>query len=56
LIIVNYVDWSPENNLYCGESRLGYRSYCHPNKYRGQTPTLDRNNGDGTFSDVSVLT
>jgi hypothetical protein len=53
VVIANYVDWTPENNIYCGEPRPGYRSYCHPNKYKGQTPTLLRNNRDGTFRDVS---
>jgi len=53
LVIANYLDWSPENNLFCGEQRRGYRSYCHPNKYRGQPATLYRNQGDGTFEDVS---
>lgn len=53
LILVNYLDWTPETNLYCGERRPGYRAYCHPNKYRGQTVTLYRNRGDGTFADVT---
>lgn len=53
LAIANYVDWTPENNIWCGEHRPGYRGYCHPDVYHGQTPTLYRNNGDGTFSDVS---
>lgn len=53
LAVVNYLDWSPENNLRCGEMRPGYRSYCHPNKYRGQTPNLFRNLGNGQFEDVS---
>ncbi len=53
LVVVNYLDWSPDNNSHCGERRPGYRSYCHPNKYRGQEPTLYRNVGDGTFEDVS---
>ena len=53
LVVVNYVDWSPERNLHCGEMRPGYRSYCHPNKYNGQTPTLFRNRGDGGFDDVT---
>jgi hypothetical protein len=53
LVIVNYLDWSPENNLFCGEQRPGYRSYCHPNKYRGQPATLYHNKGDGQFEDVS---
>ncbi|MGH9721311.1 MAG: CRTAC1 family protein [Bryobacteraceae bacterium] len=53
LVIANYVDWTPENNIFCGESKPGYRSYCHPNKYKGQPPTLLRNNRDGAFTDVS---
>jgi len=51
LVIANYVDWSPENNIRCG--RPEDRAYCHPDVYRGQTPTLYHNKGDGTFSDVS---
>jgi len=54
LVIANYVDWSPGNNLYCGENRPGYRSYCHPNKHGPVAPTLLRNKGDGTFEDVTV--
>jgi hypothetical protein len=54
LVIANYVDWSPDGNLYCGEMRPGYRSYCHPNKYKPQTPTLYRNRRDGTFEDITV--
>lgn len=51
LAIANYLDFTPENNLICVEA--GHRSYCHPNKYHGQSPTLYHNNGDGTFTDVS---
>ncbi len=53
LVIANYVDWSPKNNVWCGERKPGYRGYCHPDVYHGQTPTLYRNNGNGTFTDVS---
>ena len=53
LIIANYVDWSPEHNFYCGDRAPGMRSYCHPDDFHGQPPTLYRNNGDGTFTDVS---
>ncbi len=53
LVIANYVDWSPDNNVWCGEHKEGYRGYCHPDVYHGQTPTLYHNNGDGTFTDVS---
>ena len=51
LIVANYLDFTPERNLICAEA--GHRSYCHPNKYRGQAPTLFHNNGNGTFTDVS---
>jgi hypothetical protein len=53
LAIANYVDWSPDNNIWCGEHKPGYRGYCHPNKFRGQKPTLYRNNSNGTFTDVT---
>lgn len=53
LIIANYIDWSPDRNFWCGEHGPGMRSYCHPDDYNGQPPTLYRNNGDGTFTDVS---
>jgi len=52
-VIANYVDWSPEHNFYCGDKGPGMRSYCHPDDFRPQPPTLFHNNGDGTFSDVS---
>ena len=53
LIIANYVDWSPQRNFYCGDRGPGMRSYCHPDDFHGQPPTLYHNNGDGTFTDVS---
>ena len=54
LVIANYVDWSPERNFWCGDKGPGLRSYCHPDVYHGEPPTLYHNNGDGTFSDVSM--
>ena len=53
LFVTRYVDWSFQNNRYCGEKKPGYRSYCHPDNYEGVTDLLYHNNGDGTFSDVS---
>lgn len=53
LLIANYVDWAPERNFYCGDQGPGMRSYCHPDDYHPQPPTLFHNNGDGTFTDVS---
>ena len=53
LLVTNYIEWSPQNNLWCGEQRPGYRSYCNPNNYKGQKTKLYHNNHDGTFTDVS---
>jgi hypothetical protein len=53
LVVTNYLDWSPKNNLWCGERAPGYRSYCNPGNYKGQKTKLYRNNHDGTFTDVS---
>lgn len=53
LVVANYIVWSPDNNLWCGEKRPGYRAYCHPDNYTGQRIRLYRSNGDGTFTDVS---
>jgi enediyne biosynthesis protein E4 len=52
LYVTNYVDFSVQNNKYCvytGDTRV----YCHPNVYNGVPDILYRNNGDGTFTDVS---
>jgi hypothetical protein len=53
LVVTDYIDWSPKNNIWCGEHRPGYRSYCHPGNYKGQHIKLYHNNHDGTFTDVS---
>src|SRR6202167_5167934 len=51
LLVTNYIEWSPKNNLWCGERRPGYRSYCNPGNYKGQKTKLYHNNHDGTFTD-----
>lgn len=53
LFVTRYLTWSFDNNRYCGEQKPGYRAYCHPDNFDGITNILYRNNGDGTFSDVS---
>jgi hypothetical protein len=50
LFVVNYVVWKHDKDPVCGE---GVRTYCHPKLYEGLPNQLYRNNGDGTFSDVS---
>ena len=53
LIVTNYLDYEYAVNAYCGERQAGARMYCHPQNYDGVHPMLYRNNGDGTFADVS---
>lgn len=51
LFVVNYVQWSPDKDPPC--TTRGVRTYCHPRYYTGLPNQLYRNNGDGTFTDVS---
>ena len=53
LFVTRYIDWSFQDNHYCGERSPGYRAYCHPDNYDGMANVLYHNNGDGTFTDVS---
>ncbi|MDA2930950.1 CRTAC1 family protein [Acidobacteria bacterium AH-259-O06] len=54
LYVVNYLDYRLEEDPYCGFQIEGYRTYCDPTVFDGSADQLYRNNGDGTFSDVSV--
>lgn len=55
LFVVNYCQWEVNHDPYCA-LKEGLRAYCHPNKYLPLHNSLYRNNGDGTFTDVSVET
>jgi hypothetical protein len=54
LFVVRYVQWDPAREAYCGDSRIHYRTYCHPEFYGPLSNALYHNRGDGTFEDVSV--
>jgi enediyne biosynthesis protein E4 len=54
LFVVNYVQWTPQTNRYCGDQARGIRTYCHPRFFQGLPDRLYRNKGDGTFEDVSA--
>jgi enediyne biosynthesis protein E4 len=52
LFVANYCRWEVNKDPMClGGGRL--RAYCHPKFYEPLPSTLYRNNGDGTFTDVS---
>jgi hypothetical protein len=52
LFSTNYVRWSVEIDIACF-SATGARDYCGPRNYQPAPSILYRNNGDGTFTDVS---
>src|SRR5262245_58094172 len=54
LLVSNYCDWTAGSDPVCGGLDGKARVYCSPDSYRGQAPILYRNNGDGTFRDVSL--
>ena len=52
LFVANYVEWSEDRDLFCtldGKTK----SYCTPESYKGQSSSLYRNKGDGTFENVT---
>src|SRR5258708_22095383 len=51
LFVVNYVRWDPKSERECLVN--GKPDFCHPRFYDAQPNALFRNNGDGTFTDVS---
>jgi hypothetical protein len=53
LYVANYLDSRADDNPWCGLRKPGYRMYCNPTIFDGVADRLFRNNGDGTFTDVS---
>jgi hypothetical protein len=54
LYVANYLDVRPGENPWCGPRKPGYRMYCNPTIFDGVADRLFRNNGNGTFTDVSA--
>ncbi|MFN8005957.1 MAG: CRTAC1 family protein [Terriglobia bacterium] len=53
LFVTRYMVWNFSLNIYCGPKSPGGRAYCHPDNFKPIANYLYRNNGDGTFTDVS---
>jgi hypothetical protein len=49
--IVNYVNWTPENNPECQVN--GHRDVCPPGSFSAISDLLYNNNGDGSFQRIS---
>jgi hypothetical protein len=52
LFAANYLDFTPATNKLCYDP-VGARDYCTPRAYRPVPDRLFRNEGNGTFADVS---
>lgn len=54
LFVANYVKFSYDKHV--SRTRQGYPTFASPRDYQPDADTLYRNNGDGTFTDVSEAT
>ena len=54
IFVVRYLDYGVEKNYFCGDRAKGRRDYCHPTLYPPISNVLFRNDGNGTFTDVSA--
>lgn len=55
IFVDRYVEWDFEKGgIFCGDTRPGYRAYCHPDNFKPSTDVLLHQKPDGTFEDVSV--
>ena len=53
LFVTNYLDAPKSNNRFCGDPQRRIRVYCHPLVYPSVPNVLYRNDGKGTFTDVT---
>jgi hypothetical protein len=52
LVVLRYVQWDFDD-IWCGERREGYRSYCHPDVFPPVAPLVYHNEGNGRFREVA---
>jgi hypothetical protein len=55
LFVANYVQWTPQNDLWCSLDGAT-KSYCTPESYKGTRSRLFHNLGGGRFEDVAERT
>ena len=53
LFVSRYLKWT-FSDVWCGEHKRKIRAYCHPDQFEPVSHVLYRNNGDGTFTDISA--
>jgi len=53
LFVSRYLTWDFSKDVFCGQTKPGYRAYCHPDQFPPATHFLFHNEGHGHFRDVS---
>lgn len=54
LYVANYLEYSIDSNIACGDVSKGLLAYCGPERYRGAPDVFYLNRGDGTFTDATA--
>ena len=52
LVVVRYLQWD-FTDIWCGEKKQGYRSFCHPDEFQAIAPFVYHNDGNGHFTDIT---
>jgi len=52
LVVLRYLQWDFDD-IWCGEHKEGFRSYCHPDIFQPVSPLVFHNDGNGHFTEVS---
>ena len=52
LVVLRYLDWDFDD-IWCGEHRQGYRSYCTPDVFHPVTPLVFHNDGNDHFTEMA---
>ena len=52
LVVANYVQWSPQSDIYCTLDGA-HKSYCTPESYKGVSARIWHNLGGGKFEDAT---
>jgi enediyne biosynthesis protein E4 len=55
LVVLRYLQWDFED-LWCGQRKEGYRSYCEPDSFKPVAPLVYHNDGNGHFTEISQKT
>ena len=55
LVVLRYLQWD-FTDIWCGERKQGYRSFCHPDQFQPILPLVYHNDGHGHFTESAKQT